>query len=202
MINIKKIGVIFRTFIENNKNFLGIRNDLFTILNDFNVTVIGIPINSNFKSLIEMVNLCDGIILSGGSNFVENDFKLVKYLYENDIPTLGICLGMQAMAEYFNNYEEEEISNHYSSKKYVHYLNLAEDSLLYNIIKKDRILVNSRHNSCIPTTTLKVNAMSDDEIIEGIEAPNKRFFLGVQYHPESINDNNSYRLFAYFISIL
>ena len=202
MIDIKKVGVILRPFEENNKEFLGIRNDLFNILNEFNVLVIGIPINSNYNFLIETVKLCDGIILSGGSTFLENDFKLVKYLSENDIPTLGICLGMQAMALYSNDYNEKDISNHYSSKKYVHYLNIKKNTLLYKIIKKDRILVNSRHKSYIPKTNLTINAISEDNITEGIEDKDKRFFLGIQYHPESLNDTNTYRLFEYFTKIL
>jgi len=44
--------------------------------------------------------------------------------------------------------------------------------------------------------------MSDDNIIEGIEDSNKKFFLGVQWHPESTEDIDNYNLFKYFIDII
>lgn len=74
--------------------FMGTRSDLFSVLDKYNVNTIGIPINTDYDKLIESVNLCDGIILSGGNKYHENDFKLIEYLLEKDIPVLGICLGM------------------------------------------------------------------------------------------------------------
>lgn len=46
----------------------------------------------------KLINFYGGIILQGGDNLYEIDKKIVKYLYDKDIPTLGICLGMQIMA--------------------------------------------------------------------------------------------------------
>ncbi len=200
MITIKTIGVILRTFSENNKIFIGTRKDVFNTLKKFNVNFIGIPINNTFNNILKSISLCDGIILPGGETYTQNDFLLIKYLYQNNIPTLGICLGMQLMAKCFGS-QEQNLSKHYSSRKYVHYITITEDSLLFKILKKPKIKVNSRHHSYIPKTNLKVNALCHN-IIEGVEAPNKKFFLGVEWHPESLNDSNSYKLFKYFINIL
>ena len=60
---------------------------------------IGIVLNENYK---EIIDVCDGIIFEGGDNFEEYDFKALKYLYDKDIPVLGICLGMQAMGVLFD----------------------------------------------------------------------------------------------------
>jgi len=111
---IKTIGVITRNFSENNKNFIGAREDLFKTLMNFDVCTLGIPISMDFKYIKKVVDKCDGIVLSGGDNFCENDFLLVDYLYKNDIPTLGICLGMQSMGEYFNDRNEIRVENHHS----------------------------------------------------------------------------------------
>ena len=47
-----------------------------------------------------------------------------------------------------------------------------------------------------------ISAVSKDGIIEGIEDNSKKFFLGVQWHPESLKDSNSYNLIKYFINSL
>lgn len=200
--NMKKIGIILREFTENNIPFMGNRFDLWKILNEFDVECIGIPISFEFDKIKRSINDCDGIILPGGSVFYENDFKIIDYLYKKNIPTLGICLGMQSMAEYFNNKQEIEVKNHYQTEKYVHLVRIKKDTLLYKIMGKERIMVNSRHHSAIPYTTLTINAISPDGIIEGVEDITQKFFLGVQWHPETLNDNDSYLLFKYFISIL
>lgn len=202
VIKIKTVGIIIREFNENNKQFIGTRSDLFNVLYNFNVKIIGIPINIEFNKLIESINLCDGIILSGGENFHENDFKLINYLISKNKPTLGICLGMQSMAEYFNNRREINVNNHYSTNKYVHKINIKRGSKLYNILNKDEILVNSRHHTAIPYTNMVVSAKSEDNIIEAVELSNLKFFIGIEWHPESINDNNSYLIFKSFINNL
>ena len=202
MIFIKKVGIIIREFEENNINFIGTRKDLFNTLNKFDVSIIGIPVNIELDKVIDAIKLCDGIILSGGSNFYDNDFKIVEYLYKNNIPTLGICLGMQCMAEYFNNKKEIKVDNHYSKDLYVHKVKINKKSLLYKIINKEEIMVNSRHHDAVPFTDMDISATSPDGVIEGVEMPNHKFFVGVQWHPESIDDTNSYQLFKYFIENL
>ena len=198
----KTIGIIIRKLDIDNGSLIGTRLDLFEVFNKFKVNTIGIPIINDFEKIKNTISLCDGIVLSGGFYLAENDYKLIKYLYEKDIPTLGICLGMQGMAMTFNKKEEKRIENHNSTKDYVHYININKDSLLYNIIGEDKILVNSRHNYAIPVTNFKINATSVDNIIEGIEERSKKFFLGVQWHPESTDDGNNYKLLKYFIDII
>lgn len=199
MISIKTIGIIIRNFNENNKYFIGTREDLFKTFYKYDVNVIGIPINNDFIKIKNIVNMCDGIVLSGGDDFTQNDFLLVEYLYQKNIPTLGICLGMQSMARYFSNQEEVSIENHLSTNKYVHYINIDKNSLLYKILGKEKVLVNSRHKSSIVDTLLFVSAKSDDGVIEAVEDKTKKFFVGVEWHPESLDDENSKKLFEYFI---
>ena len=194
----KKVGIILRDFEENNTKYMGGRLDLFEALEPFNCLIIGIPITLKFNKLIKVVQECDGIILSGGNKFLENDFKLVDYLYKNDVPTLGICLGMQAMGEFFNGYKEKIVDKHYMVN---HTVKITKDSLLYKILEQDEIMVNSRHRSALDGSKLEVGALANG-VIEAIEDNNKRFFLGVQWHPESIKGNDSYLLFKYFINSL
>ena len=202
VVNIKNIGVIIRNFEESNKKFIGSRRDLFECLYMYDINVIGIPITNEIDKIINLVSLCDGVILSGGDNFLNNDFLLIDYLYKKDIPTLGICLGMQGMGRYLFNKEEEDINNHFSEDKYVHHINIKQDSLLFKIVGKNRILVNSRHKSGFKDNNIFVSSLSDDGIIESVEDNSKKFFLGVEWHPESIKDKYSNKIFDYFINII
>lgn len=198
----KTVGVIIRESNFEGTNYLSIRKDMFNTLNNFDITIVAIPIYIDFKKILAAINNCDGVILSGGTEILENDYALVKYLYQFDIPTMGICMGMQTMAMAYNGRWEEKIENHQSNDKYVHDIIINKESLLYEIIKKNRITVNSRHNWCVPHTSFSISAKSTDNVIEAIEDKNKRFFLGIQWHPESLNDENTYLLFKYYVDKL
>lgn len=145
---------------------------------------IPIIINSNNK---KSINLCDGIVFPGGDEVNKNDIELIKYLYDNDIPCLGICLGMQEMGYTFNgNFNKVSNYNHLKQDKYAHEVKINKKSKLYEILNKEIIKVNSRHKDYLIDTDLFITGVSD--VIESIEDTNKRFFIGVQWHPESMLD--------------
>ena len=168
------------------------------------VLIIVIPFddNENYINKLSLLDDINGVILVGGDDIYKFEYDLVKYLYNNDIPTLGICLGMQTMATAINGILGQ-LNNleHKSKKKYVHYIDINEDSLLYNIIGKKQILVNSRHKDYVIKTSLTVGATCNG-IIEEVEDKNKKFFIGVQWHPENLDDENTHKLFDYFINKL
>ena len=61
-------------------------------------------------------------------------------------------------------------------------------------------MVNSRHSYHIEDVgAMKINAYAPDNIIEGIENPNLDFHLGLQWHPEDLNDINTDKIFDAFI---
>lgn len=209
----KTIGVILRQWKANYKEYplYAVKTDLITFLRKYEVNVIAIPIvfenNDEFKKIKETIDLCDGIILPGGSGIRDIDYKITEYLYSIDKPTLGICLGMQIIGKTFNGKIREKVENgtHNSSEEYVHNIIISEDSLLHKILKETKIKVNSRHENYIPyIKQLESVAYSEnDNILEAVEDKNKRFFIGVQWHPESlIDDVYSNRLFDYFIKKL
>ena len=142
---------------------------------------------NNKQELEYVLNRCDGILLQGGDNFYKYDEFIAKYAYNHNIPTLGICLGMQLMSFIFNG-KMGHVKNHLSDEKYVHQNNIIKNTKLYNILNIENINVNSRHKDYVISTDLKVNSISSDGIIEGVEASNKDFFIGVQWHPETMID--------------
>ena len=203
----KTIGIIAREYIADYKEIelYGCKRELIQYLTRYDVNVITIPIlfenDGEWERVKDTLDFCDGIIAPGGSKIHEIDYKIIKYLHEIDKPTLGICLGMQTIGKLFNGKIRTEIEsgNHCSEEEYVHDIIIKRESLLYQIIGEERIKVNSRHMRQIPFTNLDCVAYSEDNILEAVEDKNKKFFLGIQWHPESrFVDIYRKRLFYYF----
>jgi len=161
---------------------------------------IGINIIENINDIKELIKNINGIIFQGGDAYTQEEIELVKYTYKLDIPTLGICQGMQIMGiatagEIYNvkNHNKKNIQE-------VHEVILKKDTKIYEIIKKEKIKVNSRHNYAIKNTTLNISGYTKDNIIEVIEDKNKKFFIGIEWHPESLNNNDTKKIFDYFVN--
>lgn len=154
-------------------------------------------------NIYKIIDMCDGIIFQGGDEFYKYDEDCLKYVYEKDIPTLGICLGMQLMGCVFGGNLENITKHKYKDKKYVHKVYIDKSSKLYDSLRNDVINVNSRHVSALTTTTLDIVGISEDNVIEAIEDKTKKFFIGVQWHPESMYsyDILECNLFDYFIDV-
>lgn len=157
--------------------------------------------------IYDQLSLCDGIILPGGDMMFEYDRIICDYCLKNDIPILGICMGMQVMCTYDRAVKLNKIKtniNHMELKKdYVHDVIISENSKLFDIIKEKKIKVNSRHSFTIADKgSTVVSANSPDGVIEAVEIPDKRFAIGVQWHPELnfATDIASKRIFETFIS--
>ncbi|MBP3596667.1 MAG: gamma-glutamyl-gamma-aminobutyrate hydrolase family protein [Clostridia bacterium] len=163
---------------------------------------------SEIEDLKTQIDLCDGIIFPGGGRIYQYAYEIYDYIYEKDIPCLGTCLGMQTIAcamEKRNSSKilskiESNIEHKQMDTKFVHFVNIVKDSKLYAILEKDRIQVNSKHTYCINNVNnVNISAYSEDGIIEAIEIENKKFILGVQWHPEELLDENMERIIKAFI---
>lgn len=158
------------------------------------------------QDLIKQINLCNGIILQGGGFSDEYECFVAKYCYDNNIPILGICAGnnniVRAVGGKVLRFDNKE--THKSFDKYVHKIKIDKNSKLYKIIGKDEIMVNSRHKAyTADSSILKCVAYSDDGVVEVVEDESKKFYMAVQFHPESLykTDENMNRIFEKFIEI-
>lgn len=162
------------------------------------------------EDLERVLNLCDGFILPGGDTWYRLDEVVIDYAIRRDKPLLAICLGMQALSKvlsgekkvgYDNTIKNDTLINHLEpNKNYVHSVIIDRNSKLYSIIGEEKIWVNSRHSYHVPEldNTL-ICARSSDGLIEGVELKDKKFIIGVQWHPESnLEDEHSKKLFKSF----
>ncbi len=111
----KTVGIILREWTADVRkiHFYGVRRDLIEFLRGYEINAIAIPVvyenKDEFINIKEIIDNCDGIIFPGGKYVKDIDREVMKYLYEQDKPTLGICLGMQIMGETFGDRKREKI---------------------------------------------------------------------------------------------
>lgn len=150
-----------------------------------------LPLTDEEKIIIEKsLDYIDGMLFPGGNKFTPYDRYLLERCIEKDIPVLGICLGMQMMSCFkkdVNLIKNETDINHKqeSDEELTHKVRIKKDTLLYEIIGSEEIMVNSFHNyHALENNLFNICAISEDNIIEGIELNDKKFVLGIQWHPE------------------
>ena len=161
------------------------------------------------ESIEKYLDMVDGVIFPGGHKITPFDVYLLKRCIDRDIPTLGICLGMQLMScfgEDFKVYKNESDINHYQKidDGFSHKVVINKDSKLYDILQVDELEVNSFHNyHASVDNNYIVSATSEDGYIEGIELKDKKFNIGIQWHPEISYDFdiNSKKLIDNFIDV-
>lgn len=125
------------------------------------------------------------------------ELMLVRLAANRQIPILGICRGIQIMNAALGGslcqdiYTEadgtplkhsQEMDRAFAS----HTINIAKDSLLYRIMRTEKLPVNSFHHQAVkaPAPGFRISATAPDGIIEAIESTEHKSMLGVQWHPE------------------
>lgn len=143
------------------------------------------------------------------------ELELFPLCYQTKKPILGICRGIQVMnialkgtiyQDIYALYQNEvRVAHSQKSQETVetHSVFLNKDTLLYDILHKEKIEVNSFHHQAVKELGegIKVAGRALDGIIEAIYIEKHPFFLGVQWHPEYLYETNSdaVKIFEAFI---
>jgi putative glutamine amidotransferase len=131
------------------------------------------------------------------------ELALARGALERDIPFLGICRGMQLMnivcggsliqdlPERFGHHEHRRVPGSFDGAD--HDVKLAEGSLAARAAGEQLHSTKSHHHQGVDRIgqELVVSGWSVmDELPEAIELPDRRFALGVQWHPEADATSN------------
>lgn len=139
------------------------------------------------------------------------DEALYAAARERRIPILGICYGMQLMArlgqgELYGHLSSQcpDADPHRLAPADRHSISIEKSSRLACILGDETAQVNSLHQQAVHRVGSghRVVATSTDGVVEAIEGTNEtadEWELGVQWHPEKMNEASSERLFRAFV---
>jgi len=120
------------------------------------------------------------------------ELALLRAALERDMPVLGICRGIQVLNVGMGGDLDQHLEGHRHDPPgqfLEHDVAIDPDSRLGEILG-DRTTVMSHHHQGVKTLApgLVETARADDGLVEAVEAPNKRFAVGVLWHPEAGQD--------------
>jgi putative glutamine amidotransferase len=171
----------------------------------------------------------DGLVLSGGIDVNpalygqklhpeadepddtrdSTELTLLKEALDRDVPVLAICRGMQLFNVAHGGTLAQHIEETGTHRRYdkpkpepVHVAEVQPGSRLAGITRAGPVRVNSRHHQAVAEVGdgLVVSARAEDGVVEGVERPDRKFAVAVQWHPEdqAATDPVQAKLFADF----
>lgn len=143
------------------------------------------------------------------------ELALIRKSLDRDLPLLAICRGLQilnvahggSLIQHLNSTERHRVRPANRGLP-AHPVEIEAGSRLARIVGEPLLLeVNSRHHQAIARLGGGLRASAHDPAdgtIEAVERPDKRFVVGVQWHPENMApmDSREAKLFEAFAEAL
>ena len=185
----------------------------------------------------DLLHDCDGILIPGGfgDRGVDGKIAATQYARENNIPYLGICLGMQTAVIEFAKHVlglKDASSSEFNPQGEYNVIDLMPDQ--QGNLPKGGTMRLGKYPCKIKKGTMLEKAYGQEEIeerhrhryefnnkfrelfeengmvfsgtspngmlVEAVEIPKNKFFVGVQYHPEfKSRPNHAHPIFREFI---
>lgn len=163
---------------------------------ELNVYSIILPYDVSIEDILK--HNPKGIVLSGGPNSVfDSDApKLPEKIMEQNIPILGICYGMQLMAQEYGGKVEDSPTREYGKAK----IKVEQQSTIIDPSFSNSVVWMS-HGTHVsePPKDFSTTAWSDNTIA-AIENVDKKMF-GFQFHPEVAHSEHGKEILEKFIDI-
>ncbi len=192
-----------------------------------------LPLTDDPGEIRQLADLCDGFLFTGGQDVSPSvygeetlpccgetsaardamEIALLSAALEQGRPLLGICRGIQLINAALGGTLYQDLDSqlpgaaaHHQSPPYdapAHTVTVLRDTPLHDLLRCDRLAVNSYHHQGVKTTApgLSVMASAPDGLTEGVWLPDYPFCWAVQWHPEFSyeTDPNSRAVFRAFV---
>ena len=193
-----------------------------------------LPLTDDGEVLDQLSGRLDGLLLSGGHDVDpalygqellpccgplspakdRAELALLERFLRLDKPVLALCRGMQLLNVYLGGTLYQDLDTQFPTRVThrqqppydlpVHAVSVRPGGLLYRIVGREQLAVNSYHHQAVRDTAspLSVQARAPDGIVEAVALPGARFVLGVQWHPEAMprEDESAAAIFSAFLS--
>jgi len=169
-----------------------------------------IPPSGDMSNLLGSI---DGLIVSGGPDVSpsrygqepgpmtkefypeqdETEIGLITSALEMDMPILGVCRGMQILSiahggslyQHLDDTPGHEGHGGYDGVSTEHDVIVEKDTILAGLMGTSFTVDSAHHQGVSDPGSLTVSAIAEhDGLIEAVERSDKKFCLGVQWHPE------------------
>jgi putative glutamine amidotransferase len=163
-----------------------------------------------------LLDRLDGLVLAGGADLDPARYRepahpettgwredrdagelaLLSGALRRDLPVLGICRGLQVMTVHAGGRLQQHLPDVVGHDRHrpapgrfgEHGVRTEPGSVVHRILG-DRVEVRSYHHQGVADPgSLLVTAWADDDTVEAVEIPGRRFALGVLWHPEAGSD--------------
>jgi GMP synthase (glutamine-hydrolysing) len=136
------------------------------------------------------------LILSGGpaSVYAEDAPHVDPRIFELGIPTLGICYGMQLMAQELGGRVDRTGVSEFGKTE----LHAEESQLLKDTPTEQTVWMSHRDSVVAPPEGARVVAGSPSTPIGAFEAPDRKLY-GVQFHPEVVHTPHGMQVLKNFL---
>ena len=186
-------------------------------------TPVIIPPVADKEVIVNTLEQLDGLILTGGADYnplwmgeepsthlhgINRERDLAELLtarlaFNRQIPTLGICRGIQTLAIALGGKVAQDIQEAASPDTVIikhaqdadrseptHSVRIADGSILSGIYEGETIHVNSFHHQAVaqPGPHFRITATAPDGTVEAIESTEHKAVMGVQWHPEWLEE--------------
>ena len=122
-----------------------------------------------------------------------------RLAYNRQMPILGICRGIQTIAMALEGHVQQDITDNPQHIKHsqdadrsepTHTVTVTRDTILASIYDAKEFAVNSFHHQAVddPGCRLVATAYAEDGTIEAVESSEHKPIMGVQWHPEWLDE--------------
>ena len=125
------------------------------------------------------------------------EMAVTRWATAEDLPVLAVCRGVQVLNVALGGTLWQDLNTQAVTARMhrqeprdsiAHSVEVVPGTLLHRVVDADRIDVNSLHHQAVRELGegLVIGGRSDDGVVEAVELPDRRFLLGVQWHPEEL----------------